>query len=57
MREIRHAASSAHAPGVYSPQEVENLLGDLDEAELAGMITEHQLFVAVADGEIRGLAG
>jgi GNAT superfamily N-acetyltransferase len=57
LREIRHAAFSAHAPGAYSPEEVENLLGDLDEAELADMINEHQLFVAVADGEIRGLAG
>ena len=57
LREIRHAAFSAQAPNVYSPQEVENLLGDLDEAELADMIDEHQVFVAIADGEIQGLAG
>jgi GNAT superfamily N-acetyltransferase len=55
--EIRHAALSAHAPGAYSPEQVETLLGDVDETELADMINGRQLFVAVADGEIRGLAG
>jgi len=58
LKEIRHAAYSVHAPSVYSPQEVENLLGDLDEDELVRMIDAEQLFVAVVeDGSVCGLAG
>jgi GNAT superfamily N-acetyltransferase len=57
VRDVRYAAFSLHAPDAYSPQEVENLLSDLDEAELAEMIGQRQLFVAVADGEIHGVAG
>ena len=55
--EIRHAAFSKHAPSAYSEQEVENLLGDIDENELADMIENRQLFVAREEGTIVGLAG
>jgi ribosomal protein S18 acetylase RimI-like enzyme len=57
VKEIRHRAYSAHAPVAYSAREVENLLGDLDEDELVAMIAERQLFVAVVDGEVQGVAG
>jgi GNAT superfamily N-acetyltransferase len=57
VKEIRHRAYSAHAPAAYSAQEVENLLGDLDEEELVAMIADRQLFVAVVDGEVQGVAG
>ncbi|MGH2825597.1 MAG: GNAT family N-acetyltransferase [Actinomycetota bacterium] len=55
--EIRHAAFSKHAPTAYSAQEVETLLGDVDERELAEMIKNHQLFVARKENRVVGLAG
>jgi ribosomal protein S18 acetylase RimI-like enzyme len=57
LLEIRHAAFSAHAPLAYSKQEVETLLSDVDVAELRGMISNRQLFVARRAGTIVGLAG
>ncbi len=57
LKELRHAAFAAHAPSAYSPGEVETLLGDLDEDELADMIRERQFFVAADDGDLAGCAG
>jgi GNAT superfamily N-acetyltransferase len=57
VKKIRYDAFSMHAPSTYTPQEVRNLLGDLDEAELVAMIDDRQLLVAVDDGELRGVAG
>ncbi|MGH2779778.1 MAG: GNAT family N-acetyltransferase [Actinomycetota bacterium] len=55
--EIRHAAFSKHAPTAYSAQEVEALLGDVDERELTEMIKNHRLFVARKENKVVGLAG
>lgn len=41
----------------YTEQEVETLLGDVDENELFVMIQARQLFVARKDGEVVALAG
>ena len=57
LLEIRHAAFSAHVPAFYSEQEVQTLLDDVDESELAEMIDASQLFVARIEGAIVGLAG
>ena len=43
---IRYAAFSKYAPSAYSEREVEPLLGDIDERELAEMIKNRQLFIA-----------
>lgn len=57
LKAIRHAAFATHAPSAYTATEVENLLADLDESELVGMVTAHQLFVAAITEEVVGLAG
>lgn len=57
LLEIRHAAFSAQAPAGYSAEEVQTLLGDIDEGELRKMIAARQLFVARHDGRVVGLAG
>jgi GNAT superfamily N-acetyltransferase len=57
MLEIRYAAFSKHAPSAYSPEQVETLLGDVDESELREMIRNSQLFVARKGNNIIGLAG
>ena len=55
--EIRRAAFAEQAPSAYSPEEVATLLDDVDLAELRSMIMEDQLFVALVDQRIVGLAG
>ena len=57
LKALRHAAFAKHAPSAYSPEEVENLLNDLDEEELVLMITERQMFVGEVDGVLVGCAG
>ena len=57
LKALRHAAFAKHAPSAYSPEEVENLLNDLDEEELVAMITERQMFVGEVDGVLVGCAG
>jgi ribosomal protein S18 acetylase RimI-like enzyme len=57
LLEIRHAAFSEHAPKAYSETEVETLLNDVDESELAQMINDGQLFIARKDAQVVGLAG
>jgi ribosomal protein S18 acetylase RimI-like enzyme len=57
VKEIRHAAFSAHAPAAYSPEEVEHILDELDEPELVDMVERGLLFVAVIDGKVCGTAG
>lgn len=57
VKAIRHDAFAADAPSAYSPQEVVNLLNDLDENELRVMVDERQLFVGEAQGTIVGCAG
>jgi GNAT superfamily N-acetyltransferase len=51
---IQHAAPAALA---YSAQEVENLLGDVDEDELREMIRNRQVFIVRTGGRVVGLAG
>ena len=57
LLEIRYAAFSAQAPLAYSAQEVENLLGDVDEDELREMIRNRQVFIVRTGGRVVGLAG
>ncbi len=57
LLEIRAAAFADQAPAVYTPAEVRTLLDDVDPDELRAMVTAGQLYVAVADGRIAGLAG
>ena len=57
VKAVRHAAFTAHAPSAYSPQEVLNLLADLDGDELLDMVNERQLFVAEVHGNVVGCAG
>lgn len=55
---LRHAAFSHHAPQSYTQQEVDNLLEDVDQDELAGLIAAGQLLVAQdSTGCIIGSAG
>jgi N-acetylglutamate synthase-like GNAT family acetyltransferase len=54
---LRYAALSVSAPSVYSPQQVVELLDDLDVDELHAMVKDRQLFVAETDGLIVGCAG
>lgn len=57
LLQIRAAAFADQAPSAYSPAEVRTLLDDVDPEELRAMIAAGQLYVAVVDGRIAGLAG
>jgi nucleoside-diphosphate-sugar epimerase/GNAT superfamily N-acetyltransferase len=57
LLEIRTAAFADQAPAAYTPEQVRTLLDDVDPDELRAMIAAGQLYVAIVDGRIAGLAG
>jgi GNAT superfamily N-acetyltransferase len=55
--EIRTATFKHFAPTAYSPEEVETLLADINEADLIQMIEDKSLFVAEKDQQVVGCSG
>jgi ribosomal protein S18 acetylase RimI-like enzyme len=55
--QIRRNTFLHFAPSSYSPQEVQNLLDDIQESELREMVANKSFFVAEIDNQIVGCGG